>query len=242
MSQPYLELARLLHRQPESAALALALAELGIGNGGFDDEGLDFQKAGLGGKTLEEFKKLDKAAQSHLISMAMRAEREHEPETVTGHLRQLRLLQQVHEDGDLDRETVDAVLGEGESIAPLLVGLLRGWAQDLLGDEDDSAVENALALLGETGSASEIPHLLEFVDLDHEDAAGAATWALGRIVDRHNRSAAKLPGVRRRSFEIAVEGMESVRLSNTDGEELLFSKAVYRITIGKGRRASHSST
>jgi hypothetical protein len=38
------------------------------------------------------------------------------------------------------------------------------------------------------------------------------------------------PRIRRRSFEIAAEGMESVRLSNTDGEELLFSKAVYRIT------------
>ena len=61
-------------------------------------------------------------------------------------------------DGDLDRETVDAIISEGESIAPLLAGVLRGWVQDLLGDEGDSAVENALGLLGETGSASEIPN------------------------------------------------------------------------------------
>jgi hypothetical protein len=195
MSHPYLELSRLLSRHPESAALAAAIGELAIGKSTLEDETLierlDFQKAGLSGKELEEFTKLDKSTQGRLISLAMRAERGNEPEAVTQRLRQLRLLQQVHEDGVLDRETVDAIIGEGESIPPLLVGVLRGWAQDLLGDESDSAVENALALLGETGSASEISHLLDFVDLDHEDVAGAAAWALGRIIDRHTAESAR---------------------------------------------------
>jgi hypothetical protein len=37
------------------------------------------------------------------------------------------------------------------------------------------------------------------------------------------------PRIRRRSFEIAANWRESVRLANSDGEELLFSKAVYGI-------------
>jgi hypothetical protein len=166
MSSPYLELSRILHGRPESAALALALGELGIGKRTLEDE------------TLPKV-------------LAMRAQRDGEPQAVTERLRQLRLHQQVHEDGDLDRETVDAIIGEGESIAPLLVGILRDWAQDLLGDDGGAVAENALGLLGETGSASEIPHLLEFVDLDHEDVAGAASWALGRIAERHPEESAQ---------------------------------------------------
>jgi hypothetical protein len=196
MSHPYLELSRTLFPRPESAALALAVGELGIAKSAPDDEtfseGPDLPNVGLGGTTLEEFTKLEKATQARLMSTAMRAERDHEPETVTGQLRQFRLIHQVQEDGDLDRETVDAIIGEGESIAPLLVGVMRGWAQNLLGEDGDSAVENALGLLGETGSASEIPHLLEFVDLDHLDVAGAACWALGRIVERHPEESAQL--------------------------------------------------
>jgi hypothetical protein len=38
------------------------------------------------------------------------------------------------------------------------------------------------------------------------------------------------PRIRRRSFEITASQMESLRLANSDGEELLFSKAVYRTT------------
>ena len=85
MSSPYLELSRLLYGRPESAALALALGELGIGKRSLDDEpfpeGLDLRKAGLGGKNLKKFRKLDQATQGRLISM--RAERANEPETVT---------------------------------------------------------------------------------------------------------------------------------------------------------------
>lgn len=198
MSSPYLELARMFYQRPESAALSEALGELGISKRALDDEAfleeLDFAKAGLNGKALEEFRKLPSATQGKLIAMAMRAQRDDEPKAVTERLRQLRLLQQMQEDGDLSPETVDAIIGEGGSIVPLLVGVLRGWAQDLLGAGGDSSAENALALLGETGSPSEIPCLLEFVDLQHEDVAGAASWALGRIVERHTQAAARFIG------------------------------------------------
>jgi hypothetical protein len=38
-----------------------------------------------------------------------------------------------------------------------------------------------------------------------------------------------LPRIRRQPEEIAAEWIESLQLSNTDGEEILFSKAVYRV-------------
>ncbi len=194
MHTPYLELSQTFDQRPESRALSRALAELGVEKRALDDEnfldGLDFEKAGLRGEALETFKKLPSAIQAQLIAKTMRETRDDEPADVTERLRPLRLLQQMQEEGDLDPETVDAIVAEGESFLPLLVGVLRGWAQDLLGDGGDGWVENALALLGEVGSPSEIPHLLEFVDVQFEDASGAASWALGRIVERHTEEAA----------------------------------------------------
>jgi len=69
---------------------------------------------------------------------------------------------------------VDALVQEGESIVPLLVGVLRGWAQDFLPEEEECTVENTLALLGEIGEASVIPHLLEFIVRDDVDLSGVA--------------------------------------------------------------------
>ncbi|HEY3822973.1 MAG TPA: hypothetical protein VGL82_00365, partial [Bryobacteraceae bacterium] len=40
---------------------------------------------------------------------------------------------------------------------------------------------------------------------------------------------ANWPRIRRQSFDIAEERLESLRLTNTDGEELLFSKAIYSV-------------
>ncbi len=194
-SPPYLQLSQMLFHEPESVALAEALGELGISKRLDNDEpfleGVDLQKTGLHGKVLEDFRKLPASTQRRLVALAMRGKRDEEPESVTERLRPLRLLQQIQEEGELDVETVDAVIGEGESMVPLLVGVLRDWAQDFLGDDGDSTVENALALLGETGSPAEIPHLLEFVDLDHEVLAGISSWAVGRIVERHPEESAR---------------------------------------------------
>jgi len=188
VSSPYLALAKTFFEEPESLGLATALGELGISHRVTDDSLLqdaDYEKASLQGEALEKFKKLPGGAQNRLVVRAMREERAGEPEEIAKLLHPFRLLQQMREDGDLDREAVDTILREGPSLAPLLVGILRGWAQDLLGEKDDSALENALALLGETGSPANIPHLLEFVGLEHEDASGASFWALGRMFERY---------------------------------------------------------
>ena len=195
VSSAYMELARVLHQRPESAALSEALGELGVGKRLLEDEtflkGLDLEKLGFKKDALAELRQLPAAAQAQLIARSLQMNRVHEPEEVTERLRQLRLIQQMQEEGDLGPETVDAIIGEGESMTPLLVGVLREWAQDLEGKSGASLAENALALLGETASPAVIPHLLEFADLEDEDAAGAAQWALGRILERHAEAAAQ---------------------------------------------------
>src|ERR1035438_400335 len=54
----------------------------------------------------------------------------------------------------------------------------------MLVEGGDDLAENALGLLGEIGSAAEIPHLLEFGGVENKDIVGAAFWALGRIIER----------------------------------------------------------
>ena len=183
----YLELARLLAGDPESTDLAKGLADLAI-SWQDDDELLedpDVQRAGLKGKGLEISRKLSGATRHELISQPLLANREDEPQAVTERLLHFRLLVKMREEGDLNPKTVDALVAQGQHMVPLLVGVLRAWARDLLGgDEGDTAVRNALALLGESASATEIPHLLEFVDLKDRSTGGVAAWALGRIAQR----------------------------------------------------------
>jgi hypothetical protein len=52
---------------------------------------------------------------------------------------------------------------------------------------------------------------------------------------------ANWPRIRRESYEIAARWMDSLRLANTDGEELLFSKAMYRISDAAGVLAALQS-
>ncbi|HEY2125498.1 MAG TPA: SEC-C metal-binding domain-containing protein, partial [Chthoniobacterales bacterium] len=196
MSRPYMELSRLLGGEPGTAELAEALGELAISRR-VDDlerfiEDLDFEKAALDDKAVDEFKQLPPSAQARVIALTLRDRRKTEPEHVTERLRPLRLIQQLLESENLDRSTVDAIVAEGPSLAPLLVGVLRDWAQELLGEEEDTAAENALALLGELGSPAEIPFFLEFTGLQDTETAGAAAWALGRICERHPREAEQL--------------------------------------------------
>ncbi len=197
-SAPYLELARMLNREPESADLANGLTDLAIrwrrdGNDLLEDQ--DFYRAGFKEKDRQSFRKLSSATKQALISQALLANREDEPKAVTQRLLHLRLLDQMREEGDLDPKTVDALVAEGQHVVPLLVGVLRAWARDLLDDDEgDTEVRNALALLGESASAAEIPHLLEFVDLKDRSTAGVAVWALGRIAQRCPREWEQLIG------------------------------------------------
>jgi len=174
-SEAYVDLARVLYLEPESRALGLGLCELGVlkksrepGDEDLPDSVVD--------EPITPFLPLGQAD---------------EPPSVTERLRPLRMIEELQQ-GELATETVDAIISEGAVMVPLLVGILRAWAQDLLDEDNDVDLENALALLGEIGSPNEIPHLLEFVDLENEIAAGASEWALERIVERNPQESAKL--------------------------------------------------
>ena len=107
----------------------------------------------------------------------MRNRRDREPEEVTARLRPLRLLLELQDAEELGSETVDAIVREGEAMVPLLIGLLRSYAQSDLLDSDEATVGNALALMGEIGSATAFPALLEFSSLQDSVLSGAAAWA-----------------------------------------------------------------
>ena len=120
-----------------------------------------------------------------MLADSLRAQRDLEPLVVTARLRSLRLIHQVQVNEFLEVEPIDAIIQEGESIVPLLVGVLRGWAQDVISDEDVFVAANSMALLGEIGDASAIPALLELVTLETPEASGPADWAFDRIVEQH---------------------------------------------------------
>jgi tetratricopeptide (TPR) repeat protein len=189
-AEAYVDLGRLYYREPETRVLALALAELGIlkqSREEDDDEFLkdvDYEDAGISADVLEKFRDLPAPLQGKVVTRSLRENHDKEPEDVTERLRPLRLIEEMLADGELDSGTVDAMIAEGPSIVPLLVGVMRAWAQDYLDEDEDVDLENALALLGETGSPAEIRHLMEFVGLENGVASGASSWALGRIIER----------------------------------------------------------
>ena len=191
---PFLRLSELLSAQE---ALSQGLSELAFSKLLLDEEGL--QALGPGPipfslDDIEGYKNLSKEEQIQLVIEALRQRRDLEPISVTARLRPYRLIHQLQEAEDLDAHFIDALVHEGESLVPLLVGVLRGWAQSFLPEDDEDVVENTLALLGEIGHAGAIPHLLEYAVLDNVDLSGAAGWALGRIIDRNLQQAARAFG------------------------------------------------
>ncbi len=204
---PYLELAELLSGQE---ALAQGLAELAFSKLLLDEEGLKTlgpDPIPFGLDDIEGYEDLSKEEQIELVIEALRRRRDLEPAPVTARLRPYRLIHQLQEGGDLDAQLVDALVQAGESIAPLLVGVLRGWAQGFLPEDEEGIVENTLALLGEIGHAGVIPHLLEFATLDNLDLSGAAGWACDRIIEVHPEEAARAIG------EIAANLAASERIA-----------------------------
>jgi hypothetical protein len=189
---PYLELAQLYFGDPESDALAEGLSELGLRRHSKHLPEPDYAKAGLEGTALDALLSLPVETRRMVLTEAIRQRRTSEPQETTARLRGLRLLQELLENDPVEPILVDKILHEGESMVPLLIGVLRDWAQDFMDEEGDAAMENAMALLGETAPAAEIPHLLEFVDLDHETAAGVARWAISRVLERHPDEAVRL--------------------------------------------------
>jgi len=110
-----------------------------------------------------------------------------EPEAVSRELEPHRLLHELFVAGldAIDASLIDRVLARGADCAPLLLGVLNAYGEDLLQDTDDGLVVRALALLGEIGDPAVLPALARFVPLEDDTIGGAARWAFLRIARQH---------------------------------------------------------
>jgi hypothetical protein len=79
-----------------------------------------------------------------LIAM-FASQRSEKPPEVMARLRLHRLLLELEEADEIDRDLVDRILQEGETIVPLLIGFLRGYARTNLCEAE--TIEAVLALL-----------------------------------------------------------------------------------------------
>ncbi|MCX6630173.1 MAG: SEC-C domain-containing protein [Candidatus Solibacter sp.] len=109
-----------------------------------------------------------------------------EPEAVSRELEPHRLLHELFVAGleAIDASLIDRVLARGADCAPLLLGVLNAYGEDLLSETDDGLVVRALALLGEIGEPAVLPALARFVPLEDDTIGGAARWAFLRIARR----------------------------------------------------------
>ncbi|SPF54325.1 SEC-C motif domain protein [Candidatus Sulfopaludibacter sp. SbA4] len=106
-----------------------------------------------------------------------------ESEDVARELEPYRLIFKLCDSWDdlMEPGVVDAILRNGEACAPLLLGILKEWGQDLLTEDDWPVVERALALLGEIGDPAALPAILEFLIRQDDDLSGPAEWAFRRM-------------------------------------------------------------
>jgi hypothetical protein len=133
-----------------------------------------------------------------------------EPEVVTRELEPHRLLHELFAAGlnAIDASLIDRVLARGADCAPLLLGVLNAYGEDLLHD-NDGLVVRALALLGEIGDPAALNALARFVPLEDETIGGAARWAFTRIA--RQRPAETLDIVRQLS--IGAEALDLAALA-----------------------------
>ena len=151
ISMPYVELGSFYYSEPESHSLAEGLVELGLSRHAKDLPEPEYADSGREGKAFEEFMNYPAATRRQVFIQLIRSRRTGEAAETTARLRELRLLQEMLENNPLDAGLVDAIIAAGESgekMVPLLVGVLRDWAQDYLDEDGDTAMENAMALLG----------------------------------------------------------------------------------------------
>ena len=133
-----------------------------------------------------------------------------EPEAVTRELEPHRLLHEHFVAGleAIDASLIDRVLARGADCAPLLLGVLNAYGEDLLHD-NDALVVRALALLGEIGDPGALSALAKFLPLEDETIGGAARWAFTRI--SRQRPAETLDIVRR--LAIGAEAIDLASLA-----------------------------
>jgi hypothetical protein len=136
---------------------------------------------------LEAISQLSPEQKSALVVIGLEAPPANEPADVTERMKPWRILDRLQSDSVFERDEVDEMIAVGPALAPLLVGLLRDWAQGLLNEDDAAPVENALALLGEIGTAAELEPALELLDVDDEEVGNCAQWAIERIMQRFPR-------------------------------------------------------
>ncbi len=185
----YLGLSHLLASQHKDQALIDGLAELGFRKVLGNEDSLEEMERGRT-DWLKEYPGegegvFDRAEMERLVGEVARG-RVLESPGVTDVLRPYRLiheLQEAPEDG-LDRAVVDRILEHGARCVPLLIGVLRGWAEGDLPAGDDFPAEASLALLGEIGDPAALPALLEFFVLDNEPLAQTTGWGITRIASR----------------------------------------------------------
>ena len=190
---PYMELARVLKKLPGHEAFGPALVELCLRKTMLDpdlEKDLDEAADPVTIPGLEVLNDLNKVEKLHVLAESAARQRDLEPAEVTSRLRKYRLIHRLQEDFELDARLVDEIIAEGPAAVPLLVGVLRDYAQDFMDTDSISPAENALALLGEIGGPAAVPYLVEFVVLEDADVSGAARWALGRVLDLHPLEAA----------------------------------------------------
>ncbi|HXA52124.1 MAG TPA: SEC-C metal-binding domain-containing protein [Candidatus Acidoferrum sp.] len=109
-----------------------------------------------------------------------------EPAEVTHELEPHRLLHTmwVASTGEIDRDVVARVLARGADIAPLLLGILNLYGEDLLDDVDDALVFRSLLLLAEFGDPAVTPLLAQLLPLEDETLSQAASRAFQRLAFR----------------------------------------------------------
>jgi hypothetical protein len=134
-----------------------------------------------------------------------------EPEAVAHELEPHRLIHQLFAAGldAIPRSLVDRIVACGADCAPLLLGILNAYGEDVLHETDDALVARALALLGEIGDPAALPALAKFLSLEDDTVGGAARWAFLRIA--RSRPAETLELIR--TLSVGAEALDLATLA-----------------------------
>ena len=128
----------MLSKDPEQQALSAGLGELGLRKLLLDNEAVHAvasERWDLPVPALENFQRLTKRDQYEYAADVFARQQADEPPEVTARLRPHRLVHQVQQSIISSESTVNNIIAEGPLVVPLLIGLLRGVAQDYLHDD-----------------------------------------------------------------------------------------------------------
>ena len=191
----YLLLIRILGARGANEQLVSGYALLGLEKVTYDEDAVDSIDFGR----LLPAVPVDRGRNFEFLQMSiehLKQKRLPEPTAVTEELEPHRLIHQIREAGEepLPKELVDRILARGADCAPMLVGILKEYGEDLIPEEDDLMVFRALALLGEIGDTAALPPISEFLEAENDSFCEVADWAFHRISFR--QPAATLEAIR----------------------------------------------